>query len=212
MKGIVLHFVGACLCVSLAVSSFAGSDATKDNNPVLHPQLDGQLEALKIGVSRLGKDLILLEEELLYPPREKLEVFLSMDVGEHFELESVQLNIDNKPASSTSYTPGESGALARGGIKRLYIGKLSPGRHRITATCTGVASSGLDYERKASISIEHIDEPTLVELRILDSVFIRQPELGKGRSGQETKTGARLIHVDGSAPAILKFSVKQWEQ
>ena len=56
--------------------------------------LDEDVQGLKKQVLDLNRDLFLLEEELLFPSNTQTAVFISMDVGEFFGLDSVELRID----------------------------------------------------------------------------------------------------------------------
>ena len=57
--------------------------------------LDTRVQDLKAEVIRLNRDLLVLEEELLFPAGTQVAVFVSMDVGKLFELESVQIKLDD---------------------------------------------------------------------------------------------------------------------
>jgi len=71
-------------------------------------------------------ELFILEEELLYPSNTQVAIFVSMDVGEFFDLESVQVKIDDKNIANYLYTPREVKALHRGGVHRIYQGWGKP--------------------------------------------------------------------------------------
>ena len=58
--------------------------------------LDEDVQSLKKEVLDLNRDLFLLEEELLFPANSQVAFFISMDVGEYFDLDSVNLKIDGK--------------------------------------------------------------------------------------------------------------------
>jgi undecaprenyl diphosphate synthase len=64
------------------------------------------VQDLKAEVIRLNRDLLILEEELLYPAGTQVALFVSMDVGRLFELESVQIKLDDKVISQHLYTNG----------------------------------------------------------------------------------------------------------
>ena len=51
--------------------------------------LDEDVQDLKKQVLDLNRDLFLLEEELLFPANTQVAIFVSMDVGEFFGLDSV---------------------------------------------------------------------------------------------------------------------------
>ncbi len=79
----------------------------------------------------------MLEEELLFPANTQVAVFVSMDVGDFFALDSVTLKIDNHEVSNYLYTPREVAALLKGGVQRLYVGNLKAGAHELVALFTG---------------------------------------------------------------------------
>src|SRR6476620_5156569 len=91
--------------------------------------LDADVQDLKKQVLDLNRDLFLLEEELLFPSNTQTAVFVSMDVGEFFGLDSVELKIDDKTVANYLYTERESEALIKGGVQRLFIGNLKAGEH-----------------------------------------------------------------------------------
>ncbi len=138
--------------------------------------LDESIQLLKQDVIALNRDLFILEEELLYPANTQLAVFVSLDVGEFFKLDSVQLKVDGKAVSNYLYTQREVDALHRGGIQRLYMGNLKAGEHEIVAIYTGVGPKGRDYRRGASLVINKSLGAKYVELKIVDNPSSEQPD------------------------------------
>ena len=104
-----------------APSAGAGTDAGTATET---RALDQDIQGLKKDVVDLNKELFILEEELLFPANTQVAVFLSMDVGEFFALDTVQLKIDQKEVINYLYTPREVDALLKGGVQRLYVGNL----------------------------------------------------------------------------------------
>jgi hypothetical protein len=102
------------------------------------------VQDVKSDVIKLNRDLLVLEEELLFPANTQVALFVSMDVGKMFELDSVQIKLDDKVIAAYLYTPLEVAALHRGGVQRVWVGNLktastswsptSPARARTTAT------------------------------------------------------------------------------
>jgi hypothetical protein len=137
---------------------------------------DTDMQALKDQVLDLNQELFLLEEELLFPANTQVAVFVSMDVGDFFALDSVQLRIDDKPVGAYLYTEREVQALQRGGVHRLYLGNLKTGTHELTATFTGKGPHERDYRRGATPKVEKGIGAKFVELRISDRVSKLQPE------------------------------------
>ena len=151
------------LCGSLA---FAQTDAPA--------QSAGQVESLKESVLTLNRDLLILEEELLYPASSQVAVYVSMDLGNYFALDAIKLEINNKLVASELYTEKQTKALFRGGVQRLYIGNLKTGQHEISAFFTGRGPQQ-DYKRAAKVVINKNQEPVVLELRIVDSTAQLQP-------------------------------------
>ena len=137
---------------------------------------DAEVQDLKSAVLDLNRELFMLEEELLYPANTQVAVFVSMDVGEFFALDSVQLELDGKPVSNYLYTEREVAALHRGGVQKLYLGNLKTGEHELIAIFTGLGPHGRDYRRGATLSFEKQIGAKFVELKITDKVGKRQPE------------------------------------
>ncbi len=107
-----------------------------------------------------------------------------MDVGELFQLDSVQLKIDDKVVTNYLYTEREVDALFRGGVQRLYSGNLRTGKHEIVAIFTGRGPKGRDYRRDTTLVVEKTTNPKYIEIKIIDDRQKQQPG----------------------------FSVKQWDQ
>ena len=138
--------------------------------------LDEQIQDLKQSVVDLNKDLFVLEEELLFPANTQVAVFISMDVGEFFGLDSVTLKIDNREVSNYLYTPREVAALVKGGVQRLYVGNLKAGTHELVALFGGKGPNERDYRRGASIRFEKGVGAKYLELKISDRARRQQPE------------------------------------
>lgn len=133
-----------------------------------------QVENLKVSVLNLNRDLLILEEELLYPPSNQVAVYLSMDIGQFFNLDAVKVEIDNKLVASELYTDKQINALFRGGVQRLYMGNLKAGEHEVAAYFTGRGPQQ-DYKRGAKLVVNKTQSPLVLELKIIDSSAQLQP-------------------------------------
>ena len=140
------------------------------------PVLEKQVQDLKKEVLELNKELFILEEDLLFPSNTQFSIFLSMDIGKLFDLDSVQINIDGKNISNHLYTLREINALKRGGVQRIYLGNLASGKHELVAFFTGKGPSKRDYKRGTTIEIEKTSSPLFVELKIIDNLTKQQPD------------------------------------
>ena len=140
------------------------------------PALEKQIQSLKKEVLDLNKELFILEEDLLFPANTQFSIFLSMDIGNLFALDSVQINIDGKNISNHLYTAREINALKRGGVQRVYLGNIASGEHELVAFFTGQGPSKRHYKRGTTIKIEKTSSPLFVELKIIDNLTKQQPE------------------------------------
>ena len=138
--------------------------------------LDEQVQGLKKDVVDLNRDLFILEEELLFPANTQVAVFLAVDVGDFFALDSVELKIDNKEVINYLYTPREVEALLKGGVQRLYVGNLKVGQHELVAFFNGKGPNERPYKRGASIKFEKGIGAKYLELKINDRQRKLQPE------------------------------------
>ena len=138
--------------------------------------LDQQIQDLKKDVVDLNKDLFVLEEELLFPANTQVAVFLSVDVGDFFALDAVQLKIDQKEVINYLYTPREVDALLKGGVHRLYLGNLKVGQHELVAFFSGKGPNQRDYKRGATLKFEKGIGAKYLELKINDRQRKLEPE------------------------------------
>ncbi|KKO44089.1 AraC family transcriptional regulator [Arsukibacterium ikkense] len=135
-----------------------------------------QLEQLRQQAIALNRELFMLEEELLFPPQTQLAVFVSLDAGLLFQLDSVQLKINDKAVSAHLYTAAELAGLQRGAIQPLYKGNIRAGEHTLTAVFVGKGPPDRDYRRAVSHRFTKADDAMLLELKISDSSASYQPE------------------------------------
>jgi len=154
----------------------ASTAVTTASAPAAATGLDERVQQAKSDVIKLNRDLLVLEEELLFPASTQVALFVSMDVGKLFELDSVQIKLDDKLVANHLYTPLEVQALHRGGVQRLYLGNLKSGNHEIVAFFTGKGPHERDYKRGTTIKFDKGTGAGYVELRIKDSTGKLQPE------------------------------------
>lgn len=159
-----------------AAAASAPAPAAAASAPAPAATLDGRIQDVKGDVIRLNRDLLVLEEELLFPANTQVALFVSMDVGKLFQLESVQIKLDDKLITNYLYTPLEVQALHRGGVQRVHVGNLRTGTHEIVAFFTGQGPHERDYRRGATVKFDKGTEPKYIELRIKDSTGKLQPE------------------------------------
>ena len=155
---------------------FAQEEAAPAAAPAEFKSLDQEVQSLKKEVLDLNRELFVLEEELLFPANTQVAVFVSMDVGEYFAVDSVTLKLDNKEVANYLYTEREAQALLKGGVHRLFVGNLKAGDHELIALFTGQGPHVRDYRRGATLKINKGVGAKYVELKISDRASKAQPE------------------------------------
>jgi hypothetical protein len=157
-----------------APDATASADAAADTAGTR--ALDTQIQDLKKDVVDLNKDLFVLEEELLFPANTQVAVFVSVDVGDFFALDSITLKIDNHDVTNYLYTPREVAALLKGGVQRLYVGNLKAGEHELVAFFNGKGPHDRNYYRGANLKFEKGVGAKYLELKVTDHAHAQEPE------------------------------------
>lgn len=156
------------LLVMFITTGFAEEEIKEEQPPATASALDGEVQTLKQDVLDLNKELFILEEELLFPSNTQVAIFVSMDVGDFFNLDSVQVKLNDKMVANYLYTPREVKALHRGGTHRIYMGNLPAGEHELIAFFTGTGPNNRDFKRGTEMIIKKEIGPKMVELKISD--------------------------------------------
>jgi hypothetical protein len=167
---------GAASIVGTPDGTEVATDAAATEPPADTRALDETVQDLKKDVVDLNRELFVLEEELLFPANTQVAVFVSMDIGEFFALDSLSLKIDNKEVANYLYTPREAEALLKGGVHRVYLGNLKVGEHQLVAFFSGKGPNQRDYKRGANLKFEKGVGAKYLELKITDRQRRAQPE------------------------------------
>jgi hypothetical protein len=171
----MLLVAGGLLVAGRAFSGEAPS-AEPATAATASPMVDQQVQDLKKQLVDLNRDLFKLEEEILYPSSTQVAVFLAVNAGAFFKLDSVTLKLDDKEVANYLYTEREVAALARGGVQKLYLGNLKAGQHELVAFFSGKGPHDVDYRRGATLTFEKTIGAKYVELRIVDREAAMQPD------------------------------------
>ena len=154
----------------------AAAAPAAETSPLDTRGLDQQVQDLKKEAVDLNRELFMLEEELLFPANTQVAIFLSVDLGDFFALDTVQLKVDNKEVANYLYTPREADALLKGGVHRLYLGNLKVGQHELVAFFSGKGPNERDYRRGATLRFSKAIGAKYLELKITDNQRRAQPE------------------------------------
>lgn len=185
----ILIFLSLLLAPAYSLANDQNIDfSAQDNQRNAQQALDSvkilskEIQGLKKSVVDLNKDLLLMEEELLFPSSTRLSLFVSLDIGQFFTLESVKVKLNGKQVASHLYSVKQRQALARGGVQSLYITNLNLGKHTIAAFFTGIGPNGRPYKRATELEFQKKQGSQYLELAI----------------------------IDDSAKQEAKFTIKQW--
>lgn len=179
LRSLILIVIASCAGAAIAQDAPAPAEPAGEAagaSAESFQSLDQEVQALKKEVLDLNRELFVLEEDLLFPANTQVAVFISMDVGEFFALDSVTLKLDNKEVANYLYTEREAQALLKGGVHRVYIGNLKAGDHELLALFTGQGPHVRDYRRGATIKVTKGVGAKYVELKISDRAVKAQPE------------------------------------
>ena len=157
------------LAIFLTVSPVWG-EQKKDVKPQEDPaaaeaqKLLKETVALKQEIIDLNRDLYQFEEDLLHPVNTQIAIFLGLAPDSGFVLDSIELQLDNTLISSYLYQEKEINALKNGGIQRLYVGSLSDGKHKLTASFNGQGSSSRYFRRKKAMTFTKEQKAKYIQL------------------------------------------------
>lgn len=127
------------------------------------------IEQLKKELLTLNRELFILEEDLLFPASTQVSVFVSVDIGRFFTLDSVELKLNNEDVAGFLYTKRQRESLEQGGIQRLFKGNLKTGQHQITAIFIGLDQEQRMVKRAITHQFEKEDDAVMIELKVEDN-------------------------------------------
>jgi hypothetical protein len=128
--------------------------------------LDEQVQEIKSDVLGIAAELNQLEEKLLYPSNTQVAVFVSLDGGETFRLDSVEIQLDGTPVAHHLYSFKELEALQKGGVQRIYTGNVRSGGHDLQVSVTGKTGGGADFRKSERFTVNKDVGPRIVEISL----------------------------------------------
>ncbi|MCF6258444.1 MAG: hypothetical protein L3K25_19485 [Gammaproteobacteria bacterium] len=167
LAGLGLLASGMAYTVSAAEGSAA--EATR------FVQLDAAAERVLNEVAALGAQMVVLEEAQKSASHTRLRVLVTVDPGPFFQLDAIQLHIDERMVSFHQYTETELAALQKGGSHRLFWGDVSVGQHKLTVSMMGRTPKESDFQRTSTLVITSDEGRGVVELRIAPGENENQP-------------------------------------
>jgi hypothetical protein len=128
--------------------------------------LDEQVQEIKSDVLGIAAELNQLEEKLLYPSNTQVAVFVSLDGGETFRLDSVEIQLDGTPVAHHLYSFKELEALQKGGVQRIYTGNVRSGGHDLQVSVIGKTGGGADFRKSERFTLNKDVGPRIVEISL----------------------------------------------
>jgi hypothetical protein len=172
MKTMIMALLTVSILVLFMHKSNAQNNGTHDATtlvPQTESDLDKSLQQLKSQVLQLNRDLFILEEDLLFPASTQVALFVSVDIGRFFKLDSVEVKIDEQDIAGFLYTQRQRFALEQGGIQKLFLGNIKSGTHELTAIFIGLDSEGRSIKRATQYTFEKEDDAVMLELKLVDN-------------------------------------------
>jgi len=176
VKTLMFALVSILVPVLAPMAAAAEADTADQGAARVDTVLNQEMESIKEELLELRRDLVVLEEDLLFPASSQVAVFVGVDAGAFFQLDAVTLKINGKEVTHHLYTEKQVDALYRGGVQKLYTGNVKQGENTVTAFFTGRGPAGRDYRRASTVTFEKTFEPAFVELKITDSEENYQPD------------------------------------
>ena len=142
------NYLFFCLLVAMSSQVSAQQMESNKSSSIESPSIKSSdiandIEKIQKAVLKLNRELFILEEDLLFPANTQISVFVSVDIGRFFTLDSVELKINDQDVAGFLYTKRQRESLEQGGIQRLFKGNLKVGQHQLTAIFIG-----LDHEQR----------------------------------------------------------------
>jgi hypothetical protein len=128
--------------------------------------LDEQVQEIKSDILGIAAQLSLLEEKLLYPSTTQVSVFVSLESGDKFRLDALEIQLGGELVTHHLYTFKELEALQKGGVQRIYTGNIKSGEHDLQILLTGKTASGADLRRSESFKFSKDVGPKMVEIHL----------------------------------------------
>jgi len=157
------------VCVSCVFLTGAGVGPQTDKGGDTREQfieLDGEIQAIKEEILGINRDILELEELLLYPHGQQLVVLVSVANNSPVSPDSISLQLNGQMLSQHNYTGSEDVALQEGGVHRLYTGRLSDGEHRLLVSVTGKQAGGKAFHQQRNLTFTKLPGPKYLELHL----------------------------------------------
>ncbi len=130
----------------------------------------------------IKRDLAAFEEELLSATPNQVHVFLVIDEGDFFSVNTLNVQLNKQPIAKIRYSPLETNALSKGAVHPLYSNDtLPPGNYQLIAEIQGLDAQKSRFRRRITHDfVKKKNKPVFIALKVknqlkrLKPVFIIQ--------------------------------------
>ena len=156
-----------CLCCGFPTAAGVAAEADeRSDSRERFVELDGEMQAIKEEILGINREILQLEELLLYPHGQQLVVLVSVANNSPVRPESISLQLDEQLVSQHGYSRSEGDALQDGGVHRLYSGRLKDGEHSLTVSVTGRQARGRSFQQQRRVTITKVPGRKYMELHL----------------------------------------------
>ena len=113
--------------------------------------LEEDMQDVKRLALEMHRDLIVAQDEKVFPGETQVNVFISADIGVFFDVQSVKVFMDQVEVGQQTYSRKQARALTMGATQKIFTGNLSEGKHELTAIVAGI---GPHYPIRRAITLE----------------------------------------------------------
>lgn len=173
-------FLGAGLLLGLLASGMAVAENAAEEaaaREARFAQLDATTEQVLNEVTLLGAEMAVLEEARELSSKSQLLVLVTVDPSPFFQLDAIQLHVDEQAVAHHQYSDAELAALRQGGSHRLFWDNLPSGRHQLTVSMMGRVPKDPDFQRESKLVIISGVGRRVVELRVTSGKSQPFPEM-----------------------------------
>jgi hypothetical protein len=163
--------------MSYQISAQEQENSSVESSSIKGKGVANDIEQIKKEVLKLNRELFILEEDLLFPASTQVSVFVSVDIGRFFTLDSVELKLNDEEVAGFLYTKRQRQSLEKGGIQRLFKGNLKTGQHQLTAIFIGLDNEQRTVKRAVTHQFEKEDDAVMIELKVEDNTRKFQAEV-----------------------------------
>ncbi|MEW5755035.1 MAG: hypothetical protein AB1810_01915 [Pseudomonadota bacterium] len=153
------------LILTLLILALGASTAWAADNAEEFRTIDNKVQDLKRAAIELGKEISILEEELLFPASTEYALYLSTQTDESFKLVTVIVKLDGQVVTNHMYDVSELTALENGAVQELHKGNVKTGKHSIEVTFMSRVGKNIRRHTK-SHEFTKEDKPVYIEMAL----------------------------------------------